>query len=214
MNSSNLRRLDCSANTFQVFVLDLRGVHVYHRCRSGRDLFGPTPQWIHLHMGCRKRWSRLRQILRFHSRLVVLNCMDDIRRRQLPGQGLAILQLQTFSPLGLTQTTANYIVSQLSVWEIDFPGGARNDNVKWRALIWIISEGILVLAIAINYLPPRMYSFVFKFSVGLFFVDFLLCLIWLPIGVSRSYGLRSAKEVFIATCQHFLPIATGTCLMM
>jgi translation initiation factor 5B len=91
-------------------------------------------------------------------------------------------------------------VSQLSIWEIDFPGGANNGNVKWRALIWAISEGILVLAVAINYLPPRLYSLVFKFSVGLYFVDFLLCLIWLPIGVSKTYGFRSAKEVFTATC--------------
>jgi len=103
-----------------------------------------------------------------------------------------------------TQTTANYIVSQLPVWEIDFPGGTSYENVKWRALIWAISEGILVLAIAINHLPPRLYSFVFKFSVGLYFVDFLLCLIWLPIGVSRTYGFRSAKEVFTMTCRYFL----------
>ncbi|KAF9649609.1 amino acid transporter [Thelephora ganbajun] len=100
---------------------------------------------------------------------------------------------------GNCQTTANYIVSQLSVWEIDFPGGTHNDNVKWRALIWAISEGMLVVSIAINYLPPRLYSLVFKFSVGLYFVDFLLCLIWLPIGVSKTYGFRSAKEVFTAT---------------
>ena len=105
-------------------------------------------------------------------------------------------------PYSCAQTTANYIVSQLSVWGIDFPGGAHNDNIKWRALIWAISEGILVLAIAINYLPPRLYSFVFKFSVGLYFVDFLLCLIWLPIGVSKTYGFRSAKEVFTTTCQY------------
>ncbi|KAF9779457.1 amino acid transporter [Thelephora terrestris] len=100
---------------------------------------------------------------------------------------------------GNCQLTANYIVSLLSVYEIDFPGGADNGNIKWRALIWAISEGILVLAIAINYLPPRLYSFIFKFSIALFFVDFLLCLIWLPIGVSRTYGFRSAKDVFTAT---------------
>ena len=97
------------------------------------------------------------------------------------------------------QTTANYIVSQLSVWEVDFPGGANNENVKWRVLIWVISEAILILAVAINYLPPRLYSLVFKLSVGLYFVDFLLCLIWLPIGVSKTYGFRSAKEVFTTT---------------
>lgn len=100
-------------------------------------------------------------------------------------------------------------MSQLSVWGVDFPGGAHNENVKWRALIWAISEGILVLAVAINYLPPRLYSFVFKFSVGLYFFDFLLCLIWLPIGVSKTYGFRSAKEVFTTRCRCFPWIPTG-----
>lgn len=100
---------------------------------------------------------------------------------------------------GNCQTTANYVVSQLAVWEIDFPGGIGNANVKWRALIWAVSEAVLVLSVAINYLPPRMYSAIFRFSVALMMLDFFLCLIWLPIGVSRTYGFRSAKEVFTMT---------------
>ncbi|KAF8075906.1 hypothetical protein FPV67DRAFT_1604632 [Lyophyllum atratum] len=100
---------------------------------------------------------------------------------------------------GNCQTTANYIVSQLAVWEVDFPGGISNENVKWRAFIWAISEGILLLAVAINYLPPRLYSGVFKFSLGLMMLDFFLCVIWLPIGVSKTYGFRSAGEVFTQT---------------
>ncbi|KAG2150323.1 uncharacterized protein EDB93DRAFT_1103543 [Suillus bovinus] len=97
------------------------------------------------------------------------------------------------------QTTANYIVSQLAVWEIDFPGGVGNDNIQWRALIWAISEGMLLLSVAINYLPPKFYSGVFKFSIGLMMLDFFLCLIWLPIGVSNTYGFRSASDVFTMT---------------
>lgn len=100
---------------------------------------------------------------------------------------------------GNCQTTANYIVSQLAVWEIDFPGGVTNENVKWRAFIWAISEAILLLAIAINRLPPKFYSMIFRFSVGLMMLDFFLCIIWLPIGVSKTYGFRSAKDVFTMT---------------
>lgn len=100
---------------------------------------------------------------------------------------------------GNCQTTANYIVSQLQVWEVDFPGGASNDNVKWRAFIWALSEAMLLVAIAINYLPPRLYSAVFRFSTALMMLDFLLCVIWLPIGVSKTYGFRDAKEVFTMT---------------
>ncbi len=106
-----------------------------------------------------------------------------------------------FLGLWYWQTTANYIVSQLQVWEVDFPGGASNDNVKWRAFIWALSEAMLLVAIAINYLPPRLYSAVFRFSTALMMVDFLLCVIWLPIGVSKTYGFRDAKEVFTMTCK-------------
>ena len=108
----------------------------------------------------------------------------------------------------LWQTTANYIVSQLAVWEIDFPGGIGNDNVKWRTLIWAISEGLLVVAVAINYLPPRLYSLIFRLSIFLMMLDFFLCLIWLPIGVSKTYGFRSAKDVFTMTCK-FVPNITN-----
>ncbi|KAK7031520.1 gamma-aminobutyric acid transporter [Favolaschia claudopus] len=100
---------------------------------------------------------------------------------------------------GNCQTTANYIVSQLAVWEIDYPGGITNDNVKWRAMIWAVSEALLVVSVAINYLPPRMYSAIFRFSMGLMMLDFFLCVIWLPIGVSKTYGFRSAKDVFTMT---------------
>lgn len=100
---------------------------------------------------------------------------------------------------GNCQTTANYIVSELAVWGIDFPGGITNDNVRWRALIWAVSEGCLCCAIAINYIPPKWYSRIFRIAVGLYMLDFLLCVIWLPIGVSKTYGFRSAKDVFTMT---------------
>ncbi|KAF9242947.1 hypothetical protein BU15DRAFT_86712 [Melanogaster broomeanus] len=97
------------------------------------------------------------------------------------------------------QTTANYIVSQLAVWEIEFPGGIDNNNIKWRAFIWALSELMLLVSVAMNYLPPKFYSGVFKFSLALIMLDFVLCVIWLPIGVSRTYGFRSASEVFTMT---------------
>ena len=91
-------------------------------------------------------------------------------------------------------------MSQLVVWEIDFPGGILDGNVKWRALIWVISEALLMVAVTINYVPPRVYSAVFRVSVGVLLLDFFLCVIWLPIGVSKTFGFRSAKDVFTMTC--------------
>ncbi|KAK2462759.1 hypothetical protein APHAL10511_005277 [Amanita phalloides] len=97
------------------------------------------------------------------------------------------------------QIAATYIVSIPDVWESHFPGGIDNSNIKWRATVWAVSEALLLVSVAINHLPPKLYSFIFKLSVVLLLVDFLLCLIWLPIGASRTYGLRSAKEVFTQT---------------
>ncbi|KAL7413172.1 amino acid/polyamine transporter I [Mrakia frigida] len=104
----------------------------------------------------------------------------------------------TFSA-GNMQTTANFIVSLLTVFEVDFPGGLSTSNVKFRVMVWGISEALLILVIALNYLPPRAYSWVFKGSMFLMLLDFLLCLIWLPIGAARSYGIRSASEAFMTT---------------
>lgn len=99
------------------------------------------------------------------------------------------------------QTAANYIVSELMVFGVNYPGGAGNDSIQWRALVWAVAEGCFMAGVLVNYLPPRLFSGVFKFSMILYMVDFLLCVIWLPIGVSRTYGFRSAKEVFTGTCK-------------
>lgn len=102
------------------------------------------------------------------------------------------------------------MVSLLGVFDVDFPGGTFNDNIKWRAFIWAVSEGFLVLSIAINYLPPKLYSAVFKFSIFIIMLDFFLCLIWLPIGVSKTYGFRTASEAFTSTCLSFDGLSLST----
>ncbi|KIJ32356.1 hypothetical protein M422DRAFT_184597, partial [Sphaerobolus stellatus SS14] len=98
-----------------------------------------------------------------------------------------------------SQTTANYLVSIFAIWDVPVPGGIGIDNIKWRTIIWSLSEAFFLLSIAMNYLPPRWYGRMFRFSIFLIMLDFFLCVIWLPIGVSRSYGFRSAKDVFTAT---------------
>lgn len=122
-----------------------------------------------------------------------------------------------------SQTTANYIVSLLYVHEYDFPGGLGVTNIKFRVLVWGISEGLLVLIVALNYLPQKTYSWVFKGSTVLMGVDFcssflpsfpcptptadlphiypilppVINLIWMPIAASRTYGFRSASEALL-----------------
>src|ERR1700742_1510338 len=50
----------------------------------------------------------------------------------------------------------------------------------------------------------RWYSRVFKLSLALMMLDFFLCIIWLPIGASRAYGLRSTQDAFMQTCECLL----------
>jgi len=99
----------------------------------------------------------------------------------------------------MKQTTANYLVSVMALYDVNIPGGIDNSNVKWRAIIWALSEAFFILSIAINYLPVKWYSRIFRFSLGLIMLDFFLCVVWLPIGVSKTYGFRSAKDVFTST---------------
>ena len=91
-------------------------------------------------------------------------------------------------------------------------------------IIFPVRTGLLIyhfylfpLSIALLYLVPpltrvyygmsiaRLYSIVFRLAMILLVLDFVLCLIWLPIGASKTYGLRTAREAFLATCMCFAP---------
>jgi len=100
------------------------------------------------------------------------------------------------------QSAANYVVSQLVVWEIEFPGGISNSNIKWRAFMWGVSEVLLLISVSLNYLPPRLYSRFLRLSTVFIMLDFVLTIILLPIGVSKTYGFCSAKDVFTKTCMY------------
>lgn len=91
------------------------------------------------------------------------------------------------------QATTNFMLTELVVYNVDFPGGLTYDNVKFRALVWICSEIFLFLAIGTNLLGPINFKYIFKLSAGIILVDFLLNMIWLPIGVSRTYGFQDAS---------------------
>lgn len=50
-----------------------------------------------------------------------------------------------------------------------------------------------------NFLPPRYYAWVFRAGVIVITIDILLNFIWLPIGVSKTYGFQTAEFVFTGT---------------
>jgi len=160
-------------------------------------------EWLYLRLGCRSCRAQIFKVCWVHRGWMVLHVLDHIRCQQLPSMSVNDWLEKTIIII-FFQTAANYIVSQMTVWEISFPGGVGNDNAKWRTLIWAISESALILSVLMNRLPPKMYSGVFKFGISIMMLDFFLCVIWLPVGVSRTYGFRSAKDVFTMICTSHL----------
>jgi hypothetical protein len=57
----------------------------------------------------------------------------------------------------------------------------------------------LVIATSMNFLPPHSYKWVFRSGVIVIAIDMLLNFVWLPIGVSKTYGFQSAEFVFTST---------------
>ncbi|KAJ5737669.1 Thiamine transporter thi9 [Penicillium malachiteum] len=96
-----------------------------------------------------------------------------------------------------TQAAANYMLAELTVFNVDFP--KDTDSVKFRAVQWICTEVLLALAALLNFLPPRYFKYVFWVSAGFVMLDFFMNLIWLPIGAANTWGFRSAHEAFMTT---------------
>lgn len=95
------------------------------------------------------------------------------------------------------QAAANFLLTEIAVFGLSFPTDVN--NVKFRAVQWIVSEVILFLAIGMNYFDPKTYKWVFRIATGIILLDFFLNIIWLPIAVSQTYGFQDASYVFTET---------------
>lgn len=95
------------------------------------------------------------------------------------------------------QAAANFLLSELTVFGVDFP--TDTNNIRFRAVQWIVAEVILFLSIGMNYFDPKTYKTVFRIATGLILLDFFMNIIWLPIAVSKTYGFQSAEYVFTQT---------------
>ncbi|KAK7731886.1 hypothetical protein SLS63_005183 [Diaporthe eres] len=97
-----------------------------------------------------------------------------------------------------TQSAVNYILSEIVVFNLDFP--SDTSSVKFRAVQWIATEVMLALAAIWNLLPPRYFKWIFYLSTSFVLLDFVLNMIWLPVATSNSiYGFRSAHDAFMTT---------------
>lgn len=96
-----------------------------------------------------------------------------------------------------SQAAANFLLSEITIFNLDFP--TDTDSIKFRAVQWIVSECMLCMGLAMNYLDPKTYKWIFRLSTGVIILDFFLNIIWLPIAVSKSYGFHDASYVFTQT---------------
>ncbi|EAS30999.2 amino acid permease [Coccidioides immitis RS] len=96
-----------------------------------------------------------------------------------------------------TQSAVNYMLSELTVFEVDFPKNV--DSVKFRAVQWICTEVLLGLAAIVNFLPPKYFRWIFYLSSSFVLLDFVLNVVWLPIGAHNTWGFRTAQEAFLET---------------
>ena len=95
------------------------------------------------------------------------------------------------------QAAANYLLSEITIFNLSFP--TDTSDIKFRAVQWIVAEAFLFISIGMNYLNPKVYKTIFRVATGVILLDFILNIIWLPIGVSKTYGFQSAKFVFTQT---------------
>ncbi|GIJ86738.1 hypothetical protein Asppvi_005633 [Aspergillus pseudoviridinutans] len=94
---------------------------------------------------------------------------------------------------------ANYVISEVVAFNPNTSMPYETSDVKARAIAWALSLLFLALATSLNFLPPRTYAWVFRAGFIVIMIDILLNVIWLPIGVSKTYGFRSAEYVFTST---------------
>ncbi|KAF2095639.1 putative amino acid permease [Rhizodiscina lignyota] len=95
------------------------------------------------------------------------------------------------------QAAANFLLSEITVFNLSF--STDTNDIKFRAVQWIVSECFLCISIGMNYLDPKTYKYIFRIATYIILLDFVLNIIWLPIGVSKTYGFHDAKYVFTQT---------------
>lgn len=167
----------------------------HHRRSDGRDLLRATSCWFNLLVSC----SVCRQIRRLTLFSSWAAESGGPRYGRLFGFIVAWWSTTAWTTFvaSNSQAAANFLLSEITVFNLAFTTDVN--DIRFRAVQWIVAEAILFTAIGMNYLNPKTYAFIFRLSVGIIMLDFFLQIIWLPIAVSRSYGFQSASFVFLQT---------------
>ncbi|SGZ26969.1 BQ5605_C025g10013 [Microbotryum silenes-dioicae] len=106
-----------------------------------------------------------------------------------------------------SQAVANFIMSELVVFNRAFPGGLDNSNIKFRAVQWAIAEFVLFVCVLSNTMPPKRFKWIFRASLLVMVIDFLALFIALPIGAAKTYGFRGRE--FLTTSYNGTGASSG-----
>lgn len=98
------------------------------------------------------------------------------------------------------QSTTKFIFGELPVFNSGF--SVSSSDVKFRAVQWAVGEAILLVCVLLNFIPPKWFRYIFRVSVAVILLDFVLNMIWLPIAVSTKYGFRD--EAFMKSTNYDL----------
>ena len=77
--------------------------------------------------------------------------------------------------------------------------GLDYSSIEYRALQFGISIGILGIAAFINLFPHRHLWITIRLTALLMLLLYIINIVWLPVGVSRTYGFQSTRHNFTRT---------------
>lgn len=124
-------------------------------CRVLCDLCFAQPavtQRFDLHLGRAERRRSLRSLLWLHVRIFPSIWSLTNRERSV---AFWTTTAWTSFVASNSQATANFILSELAAFNIDWPVGDPLDdgNIQFRAVVWACSEVLLLFAVLLNFLP-------------------------------------------------------------
>lgn len=125
---------------------------VHHRRLTRRNLLRHASFWFNLHLGIGRWRLTLRSARRLRG---VRSATRRVQHGLTRCSAFWVCTAWTTFVASNSQGAANFILSEMAVFEIDFPAGdpLNDGNVRFRAVVWIVSEACLLIAVLVNYLP-------------------------------------------------------------
>ena len=88
-------------------------------------------------------------------------------------------------------------MSEPILFENQFPSNV--DSIQYRAIQFGMSIVILLFAAIINLFPHRHLWMTIRLTAFMMLLLYIINMVWLPVGVSTTYGFHSVSQVFTTT---------------